>query len=71
MRKLRFRKVMLLIQGHLANDEARIQTYVDLTPELQLLTTMLYQGIFKIFILSACIHQAFYLKSQNHPISFL
>ena len=62
---------MLLIQGHLANDEARIQTYVDLTPELQLLTTMLNQGIFKIFILRACIHQAIYLKSQNHPISFL
>ena len=62
---------MLLTQGHLPNDEARIQTCVDLTPELQLLPTMLYQGIFKIFMLSNCVHQALYLKSQNHPISFV
>lgn len=39
---------MLLAQGHLANEEARIQTRVDLTPELELLTAMLYCSLFSI-----------------------
>lgn len=40
--------MILPAQSHLANDEARIQTLVDLIPESKPSTTMLYCSLFGI-----------------------